>query len=326
MASKKILFVSKGIHTSSTRYRCLQFFPYYKAHDFLPSHVTASGGASAIIKMIFQASQADIVVVLRKTFPVAITWLLRLVSKKLIFDLDDAIFCQSDGSPSRTRMKRFLAIIKVCDHVFAGNQFLAEKSMLFNSRVSLIPTCFSVKKYEVLVPSANDFIDLVWIGSQSTSKYLIDIIPVLEQVAQKLPILRLKIIADFDLVDIGMPVLLIPWSEETEVNELLSSHIGIAPMINNDWTRGKCALKVLQYMAAKLPVVSSNVGVNGEVVVSGETGCLVSSSEQWIESIYDLAINNKKRLAMGESGYERVKQHYDINVVFQLKLDVLKQW
>jgi glycosyltransferase involved in cell wall biosynthesis len=325
MTSKSILFISKGIDSSATRYRALQFFSLLKFHGFTPDHVTASGGFLAILRTLWQASQADVVVVLRKTFPAAITWLLRRVSKRLIFDLDDAIFCRSNGLHSKTRMKRFANIAKVSDHVFAGNQFLAENSFKFNDAVTVIPTCLDVAKYEVAVDKPDDYIDLVWIGSKSTSKYLRDILPSLEMASQNLSNLRLKIIADFDLPSAIMPVLAIPWSEVGEAKELASSHIGIAPMIDNDWTRGKCALKILQYMAASLPVVSSNVGVNGEAVVADETGYLVSSPEQWIAAINGLATNKKNVTEMGVAGHNRVKQHYDINVVFQQILTVLEQ-
>ncbi|MDH5358581.1 MAG: glycosyltransferase family 4 protein [Gammaproteobacteria bacterium] len=325
MTSKLVLFVSKEANASSTRYRALQFFPYLHPHGFKAIHVTVSGGILAVIKTLWKASQADTVVVIRKTFPLVLTWMLRFVSKRLIFDLDDAIFCHSDGSASRTRMKRFAAMAKSSDHIFAGNQFLAEKSMMFNDAVTIIPTCLDVSKYDVIDNRSEDFIDLVWIGSKSTSKYLIDVLPSLEKVAERQPKLRLKIIADFNLPDTTMPVLSIIWDEKTEAKELCSSHIGIAPMRDNDWTRGKCALKVLQYMAAGLPVVSSDVGVNGEAVIDDVTGYLVTTDEQWITAIENLLDNEAQRVSMGEAGHNRVKQYYDIGIVFQRMLAVLKQ-
>ncbi len=203
---------------------------------------------------------------LRKTFPLPLLWLLRRVSRRLIFDLDDAIFCNPDGSFSATRMKRFAAIAKASDHIFAGNRFLARKSAMFNARVSVIPTSLDVEKYHVAAKKPEDHLDLVWIGSKSTRKYLVDVLPALELAAQRVPNLRLKIIADFDLPQAAIPTLAVPWDAATEATELASSHIGIAPMRDDDWSRGKCALKVLQYMAAGLPVVSSNAGVNAEAV------------------------------------------------------------
>lgn len=325
MSSKKILFISKGINSASSRYRGFQFFPYLRANGFDVEHVTASGGIVAILTTLWQASQADKVILLRKTFPFAITWLLRMVSKQLIFDLDDAIFCRSDGGPSKTRMKRFEAISKVSDHIFAGNHFLAQNSLSFTDAVSVIPTCLDVSKYEVNPNQTNDTIDLVWIGSKSTSKYLIDVLPVLEKLAQKHTRLRLKIIADFELNDAKIPVLAIQWNEEIEAKELASSHIGIAPMVDNNWTQGKCALKVLQYMAASLPVVSSNVGVNSEAVIDNETGYLVNTTEEWTIALESLISHQEQCIAMGKAGHQRVRKNYDINVISQRILTILEQ-
>ena len=322
--SFNLLFISKSIDSSSTRYRALQFYPLLNAHGFSVRHSTASGGLIAILKTLCLASQADTVIVLRKTFPFAITWLLRLVSNKLIFDLDDAIFCRSDGSPSKTRMKRFAGIVSASDHVFAGNHFLASHALKFNRSVTVVPTCLETEKYNIPADKPNDYIDLVWIGSKSTSKYLLNLLPILEKAATKLPTLRLKIIADFSLTDTKITTLNIPWSEAREAEELASAHIGLAPMIENNWARGKCALKVLQYMAAKLPVISSNVGVNSEAIIQGETGYLVTTPEDWVNAIDRLSIDAKQRQAMGLAGQKRAKHHYDIALVFKKMLTILK--
>jgi len=321
---KRILFVSKGENDASTRYRGQQYYPYFHKADYHTEHVKVSGGLKSFLNTLKQAYQADVVIVLRKTFPAVLTWLLRKAAKKLIFDMDDAIFCSSDGSASKTRMKRFTHMIKVSDHIFAGNQFLAEKALAFNDAVTLIPTSLSVEKYKAQTDHGNSFVDLVWIGSRSTSKYLKDILPELETLAEKHANLRLKIIADFDLPEAKLPVMAVPWSEENEVKELLSSDIGIAPMRDNDWTRGKCALKVLQYMAASLPVVSSNVGVNGEAV-DENTGLLINSLNEWQDAISSLIDGQIKRAQMGSAGYQKVSQKYDINVVFKRMLTVIQQ-
>ncbi|MBV1913726.1 MAG: glycosyltransferase family 4 protein [Cycloclasticus sp.] len=317
-----ILFISKSYNSSSTHYRALQFFPYLKSHGFKPKHVSSSGGLFAILKTLWLANQADVVIVLRKTFPLMITWLLRLVSKKLIFDFDDAIFCRSNGSISKTRMKRFKNIVSKSDHIFAGNQFLAHNSSKLNKSVSLIPTCLDVEKYNVKISKPTDSIDLVWIGSRSTSKYLLNLIPILDNIAATHPSLRLKVIADFDIPEAKIPTLIIPWTKSCEAYELVSSHIGIAPMIENDWTKGKCALKVLQYMAAGLPVISSNVGVNSEVITSNKNGFLVTTSDDWKEAIDTLVKDSKLRQSMGTTAHQDVI-NYDIKKVFNLILKSL---
>lgn len=325
MTGKRILFISKGERASSTRYRALQFFPLFLQEGWSPRHVSASGGLAAWCRTLRAAQQADVVVVLRKTFPAPMLWMLRKVSKRLIFDLDDAIFCNADGTASHTRMSRFAAIAKVCDHIFAGNAFLAGQSARFNSAVSIIPTCLDTKKYQLpSIEKPGGHMDLVWIGSQSTRKYLLDVLPALEQAFQQCPGLRLKIIADFNLPDAQLPVIPIAWSEALEAEQLASAHIGLAPMRSDDWSRGKCALKVLQYMAAKLPVISSKAGMNAEIVKQGESGLLVSTSEEWSAAIKRLAADENLRLSMGLAGQSLVKGSYDTSVVFEKMISVME--
>lgn len=316
-AAPRILFVSKGDDSSSTRYRALQFFPLWQAAGFEPHHVTASGGAGALLEMLLQARRADIVVVLRKTFPPPLLWLLRWAARRLVFDFDDAIFCNTDGTPSRTRMARFAAMARSCDHVLAGNAFLADRAAAFNPAVTVIPTCVDAARYRSDAEKPAETLDLVWIGSHSTRKYLAEAMPWLQQAAEAVPQLRLKIIADFDLPGCGVTTLPVAWRADTEARELAASHVGIAPMRDDDWSRGKCALKVLQYMAAGLPVVSSKAGANSEVTAEGETGFLVTTPAEWAERIALLARDAGLRRRMGEAGRRRVEADYSVGPVFE---------
>jgi glycosyltransferase involved in cell wall biosynthesis len=323
---KRLLFVSKGAESSSTRYRALQFFPLWQAAGFEPSHVTASGGAGALLAMLRLARRADVVVVLRKTFPPPLLWLLRRAARRLVFDFDDAIFCNTDGTPSRTRMARFAAMARACDHVTAGNAFLARHAATFNPAVTVIPTCVDAARYRVEAGKPADALDLVWIGSHSTRKYLAEAMPWLQAAAAKVAGLRpagstlgvrLKIVADFDLPGCGVATLPVPWRADTEARELAASHIGIAPMRDDDWSRGKCALKVLQYMAAGLPVVSSDAGANAEVIAEGATGFLVTTPGEWADRICRLAGDAGLRRQMGEAGRRRVEADYSVGPVFE---------
>ncbi|MBM5813011.1 MAG: glycosyltransferase family 4 protein [Gammaproteobacteria bacterium] len=315
--SVRLLFVSKGEDSASTRYRALQFFPLWRKAGFEPAHVTASGGFRATLDMLRQARRADVVIVLRKTFPAALLWLLRRASRRLVFDFDDAIFCNTDGTPSRTRMTRFAAMARACDHVLAGNAFLAGHAAAFSPAVTLVPTCLDAARYRVVADKPADSLDLVWIGSHSTRKYLAEAMPWLAAAARRLPQLRLKIVADFDLPGCGVTTLPVVWRAESEAQELAASHIGIAPMRDDDWSRGKCALKVLQYMAAGLPVVSSKAGANAEVIADGEHGFLAATSEEWGERIAQLAGDAELRRRMGEAGRRRVETDYSIEAVFE---------
>ncbi|MBE7422481.1 MAG: glycosyltransferase family 4 protein [Zoogloeaceae bacterium] len=315
--STRLLFVSKGEDSASTRYRALQFFPLWRAAGFAPAHVTASGGIQATLDMLRQARRADVVVVLRKTFPAPLLWLLRRASRRLVFDFDDAIFCNTDGTPSRTRMARFAAMARACDHVCAGNAFLAGHAAAFNPAVTLVPTCVDVARYRVEAGKPADTLDLVWIGSHSTRKYLAEAMPWLKVAADAVPGLRLKIVADFDLPGCGVATLPVAWRADGEARELAASHIGIAPMRDDDWSRGKCALKVLQYMAAGLPVVSSKAGANAEVIEDGAHGFLAATPAEWAERIAQLAGDAELRRRLGEAGRRRAATDYSVEAVFE---------
>lgn len=324
--AKRVLFVSKAESSASTRYRALQFFPLLRAAGYTAEHATVAGSPHAYLRALWLAKKADIVIVLRKTFPAPLLWVLRRVSKTLMFDFDDAIFRNSNGSYSKTRMHRFSAMATTCDHLFAGNHFLAEAAEKHNTSVTVIPTAIDMRHYQTLSEKPADFIDLVWIGSKSTRKYLIEILPALHQAASIIPQLRLKVIADFSLPNAKLPTLEIPWSAMTEARELRSAHIGIAPLIDNDWSRGKCGLKVLQYMAAALPVISSNVGANAEIILDGQTGFLVEDDASWVSRIIMLANDAPLRNRLGAEGWRRARENYAVEPVFSRIATVLNEF
>lgn len=321
---KVILFVSKGEDSSATRYRALQYFPKFIEAGWLPKHATISGGFISIVKTLFAACQADVVVLLRKTFPSPIFWLLRKLSKKLIFDFDDAIFCNTDGSYSKTRMRRFEATVSNCDYIFAGNAYLAKVAKKYNDAVTVIPTSVEVEKYNLTCQKNGAAFELAWIGSQSTRKYIAEIIPSLEIAAQTIPNLQLKIIADFELSSAKLNIINERWSEKTEALALCKADVGLAPMPGNNWTKGKCALKVLQYMAAGLPVISSPSGANAYVVENGISGYLATDN-QWITILNQMHKEKVKLESMGELGRRRVQSEFSINVVFQKMLHIINQ-
>jgi glycosyltransferase involved in cell wall biosynthesis len=323
---KKILFISKGINSSSTRYRASQYFDLFINNGFIPKHASPTGDILNLLRTLNEARKSDVVILVRKTFPFPIFWLLRKLSKVLIFDFDDAIFCNSDGSSSKTRMHRFIKTVKNCNHIFAGNAYLAETASKFNPNVTLVPTSVDTKKYHVKINKRIDgILKLVWIGSSSTKKYIEEIIPYLETANKILEDIQLNIVADFSINSDVINIKNIAWSEEVEINELITADIGIAPMPENNWTKGKCALKVIQYMAAGLPVISTTSGVNGRIVENNITGYISDNYNKWPDLIQKLNFNKQNLNQMGNAGRYIVSTEFDINLVFLKILLVIKK-
>ena len=318
---KKILFISKGADSASTRYRATDFFPLLQQSGWQATHLTDVRTPLGRMNLLRQASQVDVVVVVRRTFGPLFASILRRVASRLIFTFDDAIFAKSDGRLSSGREKRFAATLRKCDGVWAGNHYLAERARQFNSHVEVVPTVLDVDRYVVEVKKPDDSLDLVWIGSRSTKKHLLPVVPALERAAESIPSLRLKIIADFSIESERLQIVSIPWSPESETRELVRSHIGIAPLPDNSFTRGKCGLKVLQYMAAGLPVISSTAGVNQDLVDDEVSGFLVDDSDQqWVEAIQKLADFPNLRQKMGDAGLQRCRDHFTLQAAFQKML------
>lgn len=316
MTPRKIIFISKGEESASTRYRALNYFASLKEAGWTPEHIEAERNPFKRLALLRKAKQADVVVVLRKTFSGLYLRLLRSAARHMIFDYDDAIFVRSSGKSSRTRLNRFRRMARMCDQVWAGNSYLAQQAKRYNSRVTMLPTSIIPEKYRREADKPEGVVDLVWIGSRSTKKYLLNVLPALASIEDKTIKFRLKIIANFTVQTSNFDVVPIAWSEEKEVSELASSHIGIAPMPDDPWTRGKCGLKVLQYMAAGLPTVASATGVHTDLIEPGVTGFLVDSSEKWREALVRLASDAELRNKMGELGSKRAVEHFSTTATF----------
>lgn len=319
-----ILFLSKRQSSASTRYRGMNYFTFLKQAGFTPVQMDPKGNLFHKVAVLGEVMKADVVVVLRKTFSFPFRRLVQLLSKKLIFDFDDAIFTKSSGGSSKLRMGRFESMLARVDHVWAGNRYLAENAEQFTDSVEILPTAVDLTRYKACETKPDNTIDIVWIGSSSTKKYLQDLIPVLEELAEKAPHIRLKIIADFDLDTTRLTTLPIAWSNHTETQELASSHIGIAVMSDDPWSRGKCGLKVLQYMAASLPVVVSDAGVHREIVDHEKSGYLVNGEAEWLTALTRLINDEQLRCAMGEHGRKIVKDSYSYDTTSKKMINRLK--
>jgi glycosyltransferase involved in cell wall biosynthesis len=236
--------------------------------------------------------------------------LLRRYARKVIYDFDDAVMYDDNrpDKPSRKRQMDFQRTVGLADLVVAGNEYLAEHARKFNPNVEILPTGLNLAAYDIQPARNNDDkIRLVWIGSKATLPYLEEITPALEKIGSRFDNVVLRIICDefFDLRNMKVEKCL--WTSQTEIDDLVSSDIGLAPLPDNPFTRGKCGFKILQYAAAGLPTVASPVGVNAELVRDGFNGYHAITIKDWVEKVASLAHNKSIRGQMGQAAGQMVR-------------------
>ena len=251
-------------------------------------------------------------------------WLKRY-SRKIIYDFDDAVMYspQSPGSDKTSHFKLFCRMAKLADMVIAGNSYLAEHAREFNSNVSTVPTGLDVSAYNVKVDREDDGnVRLVWIGSQSTLKYLAQIKPAIEEIGCRFDNVVLRIVCDefFDLENVQVEKH--SWSLETQAIDLVTADIGLAPLPDNRFTKGKCGFKILQYAAAGLPAITSPVGVNSSYVRDGVTGFFAVDTRDWVDRITRLIESRQLRKSMGLAARQWVEK-FDVAVLGKQLRDII---
>lgn len=252
---------------------------------------------------------------------------IRRYCKKIIYDIDDAVM-YSDKEPERDswgRKKWFRRTVKLAELIIAGNDYLAEHARKFNSNIEVLPTGLDIGAYKMQTDVKKDGkIRLVWIGSQGTLKYLAGIKSVLEEIGSRFDNVVLRIICShfFELQNMVVEKRL--WSLENQEEDLGTSDIGLAPLPDDRFTRGKCGFKVLQYAASGLPVVASPVGVNAKYVKDRITGFHAVNNPQWIDKITQLIKDQQLRKKMGEENMAQVK-NFDVSVIGEQLVKLIKK-
>ncbi len=263
------------------------------------------------------ARSIDALIIQRKLLP---GWQLNKLRRRvrwLIYDFDDAVFLHSSynprGAASPKRFAQFRHMLQAADVVVAGNDFLHAQAAALTApgKVVRIPTCVDPARYPLPPQRAEKrSVDLAWIGSSSTLRGLERIRGLLDQLGQRLPHLRLRVICDRPLQLDNLATDFCAWSEATEATDLAEADVGISWLPDDAWSAGKCGLKVLQYMAAGLPVVANPVGVQQILVRHGETGFLAQTPDEWLQAIQLLASDSELRRRMGFAGRQLVEAEY----------------
>lgn len=245
-----------------------------------------------------------------------------------VFDFDDAVFVPyvspSNGYlsylkfPGKTR-----AICRMAAHVMAGNEYLADYARLVNDRVTVIPTTVDSEKYTVEPRAPNEVPVIGWSGSHSTAAHLLTLKSALRRLAER-ERFRLRVVGVPDFKMEGVEVEAVRWRSATEVEDLRSFDVGVMPLPDDKWSRGKCGMKALQYMGLAIPAVCSPVGVNSEIIRDGENGLLASTDDDWVEKLSRLLRSSEERARLGRAGRATVEARYSAAVQAPRVYDVLE--
>jgi|TARA_B100000315_G_scaffold255163_1_gene297861 glycosyltransferase involved in cell wall biosynthesis len=246
-----------------------------------------------------------------------------------IVDYDDAVFHRYDQYRSFLVKKLFgnkiKKIMRGAAVVIAGNQYIADYSKEAGAKlVEIIPTVLDLGKYHKAHQKRDGCFTIGWIGSPSTSRHLRVTQQALKEVCRNGAVQIVTIGAQLiDLCNLNASV--IPWSEETEVKDLRNFDVGIMPLPDTPWERGKCGFKLIQYMACSLTVIASPVGVNKEIVDHGVNGFLAGSTEEWIKYLDVLKADPDLRQKMGSAGRKKVEERYSLQVTVPKIEKLLKE-
>lgn len=236
---------------------------------------------------------------------------------RVIVDYDDAVFHRYDmhrvGLVRRLLGRRIDTVMRRADLVTAGNRYLAERAQHAGcARVEQLPTVVDLSRYVPRTPgNADKPLVIGWIGSPSTAQYLRPLAPVIERLRDRMAIQAIAVGARPDQVA-GTPFQAVPWNEQAEGAQVAAFDIGVMPLPDEPWERGKCGYKLIQYMACGIPVVASPVGVNAEIVTPGVNGALAETPEEWLAALSHLADDPALRVRQGAQGRRRVEEWYSL--------------
>lgn len=347
--SKKVLFlVPYPLHEApSQRFRFEQYFQFldqqgiqFAVQSFLNSHnwqlFFRSGNlhlkvwalAAGVFKRLISLGMAmkyDFIFVHREITPFGppvFEWALaKILRKKIIYDFDDAIWLTDRDKESRAMkfLKRRSKVESICRWSFkvsCGNEYLCAFAETFANRVILNPTTIDTRHRHnpALFSQRVNSNEVVvgWTGSHSTLKYLKDVESVLQKIETEFPFVRFVVIANQEPSLTLRSLVYIPWVEKTEIEDLLKFDIGIMPLPNQEWAKGKCGFKALQYLALGIPAVVSPVGVNKKIIDHSVNGFLCNSHEEWEQALRTLINDSRLRKQMGDQGRKKVEDHYSV--------------
>ena len=339
----KIAAITQGKNSPAARFRIRQCIPYLYSQEIharefyppIPKNKKIRIGnlrqryLFPVSSLFFATKVLSDIPFLLKTNAFDATWLNREIlprinlekylKQPLFFDVDDSIWISD-----REHIKKIALHSKV---IIAGNQYIADWFSQYNPNVEVVPTSIDLARFISKQNTDTTFV-IGWTGSSDNLKYLYGIEDALGEFLDNHPDSYLKVICDtlpaFQKIK-REKLIYRKWSPGTEVSELEDISAGIMPLEDNEWTRGKCSFKMLQYMAMEKPVVVSPVGMNREVTDDGEAGFFAGNPGQWYESLEYLYKHREKAQNMGQTGLDIVRKKYSTEVVSFKLAEIFKK-
>jgi glycosyltransferase involved in cell wall biosynthesis len=334
---------------ASSRIRFLQFLPALERQGFafdvcplLDNAYVASlyggpkAGAGNIIRAYARRFSAlrrrmryDLVWLEKETLPWLPTWLeiARLEGLPYVVDYDDAWFHRYENHwLSPLLGHKIDAVMRVANTVVAGNDYLARRARQAGARnVEIVPTVIDLTRYAGLPePPPRAELTVGWIGIPLNAHYLTMIEPALRTAAATVPLQLHVVGAPVPPGFAGIAATSFPWTENDEVSRIAQFDVGIMPLHDTPWERGKCAYKLLQVMGAGKPVIASPVGANRQVVRHGVNGFLADTAEEWAEALRKLA-DPRLRGCMGAEARKTVEEEYSTAIVTPRLANILNK-
>jgi glycosyltransferase involved in cell wall biosynthesis len=274
---------------------------------------------------VLAALRYDFIFIHREATPIGppvIEWVLaKVLRKRIIYDFDDAIWLANTSEANRlvAGIKFHGKVASICRWAYknsCGNAYLAAYAHQFSSRVIINPTTIDTAHLhnQVRDQAVAERLVIGWTGTHSTLKYLHPVVPVLAQLEEEGLQFEFKVISN-QPPEFSQPLRslrFVPWQKETEIADLLTFHVGVMPLEDDKWARGKCAFKALQYMALGIPPLVSPVGMNTEVVQDTQNGYICSEPSEWYQRLRQLLTDVPRRQYMGLAARTTIEQQYSV--------------
>lgn len=321
----KIAFVTTRPDKASFKFRVMQYVPYLKESGIKHEILILPRGFFARRLFYKKLKNFDVVFLQKR---LSGKWDLRDLfnnSNRLIYDLDDSVMFNdgiNDDFYSKKLELRFRRMVMRADRVVVGNEFLGKLASRYIDRRKLmtIPSVVDMNIWDARFrqPAERKAIIVGWVGSQSTLPYWKERASTWKRICEKFPQVIFRVVCNEVTAIAALPeyagIALQPveWTEDSQVENCASFDIGIMPLPDNPWTRGKCGFKLIQYLSLGIPAVASPVGVNTDIIRHGQTGLLADSEEAWLENLGKLIESRERRHFLGNNGYRHIRENYSL--------------